>query len=76
MLKTPKTCHVFLWSVEIGKRQDLTGMQVYDCKTQDNHMNNRLIRPRKKYRNLGRDKDSKETFHEFLPYVKSPQKFA
>ncbi len=53
----------------------------YKCKTDDpktwgKHMNNYLIGPQKKHRNLRRDKDSKDSFHEVLPYVKFPPKLA
>jgi hypothetical protein len=39
-------------------------------------MNDCLIGPQEKHRNLRRDKDSKYSFHEVLPHVKFPAKLA
>ena len=39
------------------------------------HRNDCLIGPQEKHRNLWRDKDSNDSFHEVLPHVKFPPKF-
>jgi glycyl-tRNA synthetase beta subunit len=58
-----------------GFFQECNG-KIEDCKTQEKHKNGHLIGPQEKHRNLRRDKDSKETFHEVLPHVKFPPKLA
>uniref|UniRef100_I1P6G4 Uncharacterized protein n=1 Tax=Oryza glaberrima TaxID=4538 RepID=I1P6G4_ORYGL len=49
--------------------------KIEDCKIQEKCWNDCLIGPQEKHRNLRRDKDSKDFFHEVLPLVKIPPKF-